>query len=124
MKTNKANNYRLTVAWDEDYGAFIARCPAFPGLSADGETPEAAVAEARVVLERMVGILEDEQQPLPETDQTLEQVRAMLPLINISKLSRLAKINRQTLASKLERGTAFSREEARRIHHALDAVLT
>jgi len=123
MKHNKANDYRLTVSWDSDYEAFIARCPAFPGLSADGQTPDAAIAEARTVLEQMIGILEDDNLPLPQSDQTLEQVRALLPLINVSKLARLSNVNRQTLASKLGRGTAFSREESMRIHRALDAVL-
>jgi predicted RNase H-like HicB family nuclease len=123
MRTNKANDYKLTVAWDAGYGAFIARRPAFPGLSTDGRTPEAAIAGARAVLEDMIDILGREKLPLPEPDQTLEQVRSMLPLINVSKLSALSGINRQTLASKLRRGSRFSPDEARRIHHALDEVL-
>ena len=124
MKIKKTiDGYRIVVAWSDDDECFVARVPAFVGVAAHGDSAEAAVAEARIALGAVLAVLEEDGIEAPESDQTLEQVRAMLPLINISKLARLAKINRQTLSSKLERGTVFSREESRRIHRALDAVL-
>jgi predicted RNase H-like HicB family nuclease len=123
MKTNPANDYAITVAWSHDDDCFVARVPAFRGLSADGETPEAAVAEVRIVLEAAIDIHNKTGRGAPEKDQTLCQVKAMLPLINISKLSLLTKINRQTLGSKLKRGTKFTPDEARRIRKAIDKVM-
>ena len=124
MRNKKTiDDYRVVVAWNEKHDCFVSRVPAFRGLVAGGDTAEQAVAEAREALQAMLHVLDADGIEAPEPDQTLEQVRALLPLINVSKLARLSQVNRQTLASKLERGTAFSREEARRIHRALDAVL-
>jgi len=124
MKNKKTiDDYRVVVAWSEKHDCFVARVPAFRGLVAGGDTAEEAVADAREALQAMLQVLDEDGIEAPESDQTLEQVRAMLPLINVSKLARLSRVNRQTLASKLERGTAFSPEESRRIHLALDAVL-
>ena len=123
-KKNKINDYKVVVGWNERDECFVAKVPAFPGLAAHGSTPENAVSEVRVALGAAIELLEEDGVEAPEADQTLEQVRAMLPLINISKLSKLSRINRQTLSSKLFRGTRFSTEEAQRIHRALDAILT
>ena len=124
MKNKKTvDDYRIVVAWIGDDECFVARVPAFVGVAAHGDSPEEAVAEARIALRCVLNVMEEDGIEAPESDQTLEQVRAMLPLINLSKLARLSDFNRQTLASKLERGTAFSREESMRIHRALNAVL-
>jgi predicted RNase H-like HicB family nuclease len=123
MKKTTINDYKVVVGWSESDACFIARVPAFRGLAADGETPEAAVAEARIALGAMLDVLAEHDEAAPSPDNALEQVRAMLPLINISKLSHLAKINRQTLASKLKRGTRFTPAESKRIRKAIENVL-
>jgi len=120
---NTVNDYKIVVAWDADDACFVARAPAFRGLAADGETPEAAVAEARVALGAMLEVMEEHGDEAPAADQSLEQVRAMLPLINVSKLAALAGINRATLNSKLKRGTRFTPQESRKIHRVVDKVM-
>jgi predicted RNase H-like HicB family nuclease len=123
MKNDTINDYKVVVGWSDEDRCFIARVPAFRGLAADGGTPEAAVAEARIALAAMIEVMEEHGDKLPSSDMTLDQVRAMLPLINIAKLSQLTKINRQTLAAKLRRGTRFTPDESRRIHRAIDKVM-
>lgn len=123
MKKNTINDYKVVVGWSAEDACFIARVPAFQGLAADGETPEAAVAEARVALGAMLDAMDEHGDEKPSPDATINQVRAMLPLINISKLAQLTKINRQTLVSKLRRGTPFTTDESRRIHKVIDKVM-
>lgn len=42
--------YELEVFWSEEDGGYIATCPDIPGLSAFGETEEAALQEGESVL--------------------------------------------------------------------------
>ena len=48
------NKYPFNIAWSEEDQAYLATCPAFPGLSAFGETEEGAVTEAKVALTVMI----------------------------------------------------------------------
>ena len=43
-------NYGFNIIWSDEDEAYVATCPAFPDLSAFGESPEEALEEARVVL--------------------------------------------------------------------------
>jgi len=52
----------------------------------------------------------------------IEEIDRLAPLLNVSKLARLAGINKYTLASKLRRGSRFTDEESGRILQAIGHV--
>lgn len=60
------NKYPFNIAWSEEDQAYLATCPAFPGLSAFGDTEEQAVTEAKVALGAMIETCRKKEIPLPE----------------------------------------------------------
>ena len=44
------NEYPRTVEWSKEDQQYVVTCPAFPGLSALGETREQALTEPETVL--------------------------------------------------------------------------
>jgi predicted RNase H-like HicB family nuclease len=60
------NKYPFNIAWSEEDQAYLATCPAFPGLSAFGDTEEEAVTEAKIALRGMIEACHKKQVPLPE----------------------------------------------------------
>lgn len=60
------NKYSLNIAWSEDDQEYVATCPAFPGLSALGETESEALAEAKVALDLFIKTCQEKGIPLPE----------------------------------------------------------
>jgi predicted RNase H-like HicB family nuclease len=58
--------YSFTLHWSDEDEGYIARCPEFPGLSAFGESPDEAIAEAQVALELMIETYQESDQSLPE----------------------------------------------------------
>lgn len=65
--------YGVHVHRDENDEGFVAVCPAFPSLSAYGETREEAVHELQVVLEGAVATYQEEGWPLPDPDEPRER---------------------------------------------------
>jgi len=76
------NEYPLTVEWSKEDQQYVVTCPAFPGLSALGETREQALTEAETVLRLFVESYKERQIELPEP-RTVEdfsgQFRVRLP---------------------------------------------
>jgi antitoxin HicB len=62
------NKYAINILWSEEDGEYVATCPAFPGLSALGETEEEALAEAKVALGLFIKTCEERGIPLPEPE--------------------------------------------------------
>lgn len=60
------NKYPIHIAWSEEDEAYLATCPAFPNLSAFGDTEEKAVTEAKVALKSMIEVCRKKKIPLPE----------------------------------------------------------
>jgi predicted RNase H-like HicB family nuclease len=60
------NRYSFNVFWHEPDNAYFAICPEFPGLSASGDTPEEALAEAKIGLQLMIDLYNEEGWALPE----------------------------------------------------------
>jgi predicted RNase H-like HicB family nuclease len=58
--------YSVRVAWSEEDEAFIARCPEFRGVAADGETYRQAIEEFETVLGMAVELFEEDGRSLPE----------------------------------------------------------
>jgi predicted RNase H-like HicB family nuclease len=62
---NEIEKYSFIVKWSEDDQTFIARCPEFPDLMTDGETPENAIEEMKTVLSMAVDVLEEKGREIP-----------------------------------------------------------
>lgn len=75
-------NYQFNLTWSEEDDSYIATCPEFYGLSAFGDTPEEALAEAKIALELFIESYEADKIPLPEPNIVKEysgQIRLRLP---------------------------------------------
>ncbi len=59
-------NYGFNVIWSDEDEAYVATCPAFPGLSAFGDTPMKAMEEAQVVLGLFIEEYQAQDVPPPE----------------------------------------------------------
>src|SRR5262245_40591351 len=57
--------YSFNVFWHEEDDVFYAISPEFPGLSAFGDTPEQALAEAQIVLEMTLETYQEQGKPIP-----------------------------------------------------------
>src|SRR6267142_4840701 len=76
------NKYSFNIAWSEDDQEYVVTCPAFPGLSALGETEEEALAEAKVALNLFIQTCQEKGITLPEpqvVDGYSGQFRVRLP---------------------------------------------
>lgn len=62
------HSYRMTVMWSDEDQEYVALVPAFPGLSALADTPEAALAELKPVLEAALQVYQEEGWELPPPD--------------------------------------------------------
>lgn len=61
-----ANRYPFSIEWSEEDQEYITTCPAFPGLSAFGETEEEALREGKIALAGFIATFEANNMPLPE----------------------------------------------------------
>ena len=59
-------NYELVIYWSEDDQAFLVDVPDLPGCMADGETYEAALANAQQVVEEWIQSAQELGRPVPE----------------------------------------------------------
>ena len=58
--------YELIIYWSEEDGAFVVEVPELRGCMADGETYEAAVANAKKVIEEWIETAHSLGRPVPE----------------------------------------------------------
>jgi predicted RNase H-like HicB family nuclease len=90
------NKYSFNIIWSDEDGEYVATCPAFPGLSALGETEEEALAEAKVALGLFIKTAEERAIPLPEPEAIQKysgQFRVRLPKSLHSQAVRLAALD-------------------------------
>lgn len=59
------HRHSYNVFWSDNDGGYIAISPEFPRLSAFGDSPEAALAELRGLLDDAVELFKSEGWPLP-----------------------------------------------------------
>ncbi|MDR2845499.1 MAG: type II toxin-antitoxin system HicB family antitoxin [Puniceicoccales bacterium] len=124
MKTSIENLYTVTVRWDSADECYYATAPALPGIMTDGETPETALREIRPVIRATLEMKHRHGDDIPEPDGvSIEQIKKLLPLMNLSKLAREAGINKHTLSARVRRTTPFPRQEAIRVKKVFDNVL-
>lgn len=58
--------YELIIYWSSEDEAFIVEVPELPGCMADGETYEAAVANAKQVITEWIETARELGRPIPE----------------------------------------------------------
>lgn len=76
------NKYPFNIAWSVEDEEYMATCPAFPGLSAFGESEEEALGEAKVALGLFIKTFKEKKIPLPVPQVVSEysgQTRLRLP---------------------------------------------
>jgi DNA end-binding protein Ku len=74
--------YGFRIMWSDEDNVYLASCPEFPGVIAHGDTPEEAVAEARVALDLAIDLYDAEGRQLPEPRRLVEhsgQFRLRVP---------------------------------------------
>jgi len=52
--TNTDLKYEVIIYWSEDDHSFIAEMPELPGCAADGETPEEALVNLKVIAQEWI----------------------------------------------------------------------
>ncbi len=57
--------YELIIYWSEEDQSFIVEVPELPGCTADGETYQAAVANAEVVIQEWIETAQALGRPIP-----------------------------------------------------------
>lgn len=90
---SKVNKYAVNIVWSDNDDGYIATCPQFPGLSAFGETPEAALCEAWVAIALFMKTYEEDRIPIPEPQGILHysgQFRLRLPQSLHAQLANMA----------------------------------
>ena len=111
--------YGVTVAWSPEDECYVARVPAIRHCLACGDTAAQALKEVNIAAAAMLEVLKAEGKPA--TDMQLARLAALAPLLNLSAIARAAGMSVQTLATKLQRGTAFTTDEGTKIGSVLAA---
>jgi predicted RNase H-like HicB family nuclease len=57
--------YELIIYWSEEDQAFIVEVPELPGCVADGETYQAAVQNAEIVIQEWIETAQELGRPIP-----------------------------------------------------------
>ena len=58
--------YELIIYWSDEDQAFVVEVPELPGCMADGETYQAALANAEVVIQEWIDAAREMGRPVPE----------------------------------------------------------
>lgn len=118
MKTK----YLTKIYWSDDDEAYVAEVPALPGCVGHGSSYGAAAKSVEEAMSLWLASARKHGDPVPDPDLAVEEIERLSHVLNISKLARLAGLNKHTLASKLRRRTRFSLEETRKIRAAVASV--
>lgn len=117
MKNNY--NFPIRISWDETEGEYLAEIPALEGCLAYGKTEASALKELRIAKTLWIEARTEAGLPIPKPETSVEKLRALRPIVNISKIARQARIPEQTLISKVKRGTPLSESEQERVGRVL-----
>lgn len=113
-------NYAVKITWDEGENEFFAEIPALPGCVAYGKTETAALKELQIAKNLWLSARKAKNLPIPRPEASVEKLRSLRPILNVSQLARIAKIPEQTLISKITRGTPLTRRESEKIGEILE----
>lgn len=118
MKTN----YTIRISWDDDAKEFLAEIPALEGCIAYGKSEALALKELQIAKELWLDARKKVKLPIPKPEASVEQLRSLKPILNVSQVARIAKIPEQTLISKIKRGSPLTAKESERIGKALTVL--
>ena len=59
-------NYEIILYWSDEDGVFVAEVPELPGCMADGDTQEAALANAKHAMQLWIDTAREFSGPVPE----------------------------------------------------------
>ena len=59
------HRYEIIIYWSESDEAFVAEVPELPGCMADGETYQAALASAEIVIQEWIDTARELGRPIP-----------------------------------------------------------
>ena len=111
--------YPVRVYWSEIDNAYIADAVTLKGCCATGDTAEEAIREIETAMELWIESAKIMGKELPRSNPTTESIIAAAPLINLSGLAQAAGLPKQTLMTKLRRGTQFTKQEQGKLNAAL-----
>ncbi|MCP4217725.1 MAG: type II toxin-antitoxin system HicB family antitoxin [bacterium] len=66
LENPNIDKYTYKIEWSEEDGVFLGRCLEFPGLTAHGDTTEAALKEIKGVVGESVKWMKEEDKTVPE----------------------------------------------------------
>lgn len=112
-------NYAIRISWDNAEKEYFAEIPALEGCVAYGATEAKALKELKIAKELWLEARKAAKLPIPKPEVTVEQLRSLKPIINVSNIARIAKIPEQTLISKVKRGTPLTASESKKIGNIL-----
>lgn len=118
----KNNNYTIRISWDETENEYLAEIPALEGCIAYGATEAKALKELKIAKELWIEARKLAKLPVPKPEATVEQLRSLKPILNVSKIARIAKIPEQTLISKIKRGSPLTASESKKIGTILETL--
>ena len=72
--TNRLPRFEITPLSEDQGGGCLIAFPDYPGCMADGETPEAAIAEGRDALASYLATLRELDRPIPLAAAGTEQI--------------------------------------------------
>jgi len=111
--------YLIKIHWSDEDNAYIATVPALRGCISHGSTYAKAARNIKDAADLWLASARKHNDPIPVPDLAAEEIQRLAPLLNVSKLARLAGLNKYTLACKLRRGTRFTPSESGRILQAI-----
>jgi predicted RNase H-like HicB family nuclease len=60
------HQYSVHIVWSQEDGAYVANAAELPGCMADGQSPEEALAELKVVIDEWLATAKEERREIPE----------------------------------------------------------
>lgn len=109
------SKYSKTLEWSEEDSAWIASAPELPGCKADGETPEAALAELEIVISEWLEEAHRIGNTIPAPLPSIESIALASPYLNTSAIARDLGIAPRTFCARISNRTPLRRQEAERL---------
>ena len=114
----KAHDYAVQIVWSKEDQAYIASTFELAGCVADGQTPEEALANLRVVIDEWIEVAKEEQRKVPpplscedfdryaqaHAQKQAEELRQQIEkAVNDSISEAIPEILRQLAANRIQR---------------------
>lgn len=106
------HQYPIQIVWSEEDGAYLATAAGLPGCRADGETPEQALANLKVVMEEWMQVAKEDGRAIPPP-LTISQMNQIAEAQFKARIQQSARNAIETAAREVfEKLTAEQAEQA------------